>query len=103
MNISDLNHFEVQEANVVGGSGYYRPLTTSYYKNVDVKENYKLTDYKWIVADAFIWGNVGTANAGAEAYGKNTDAQTYSASLTTDYSSAAISSSISATGYDPYH
>ena len=100
MIISELNYLEVQETEVFGGNGW-RPetkLTTNYYKDVDVNEHYKLVDYKKIYAFAKIYGNLATANAGAEAYGYNSDAQTYTASHTTDYSSAAVSSSISATG-----
>ena len=102
MIISELNYLEVQETEVFGGNGGYRRpsypgLNTFYKKHVDVKENYFLHDIKVIGVVVDIWGNAATANAGAEAYGYNSDAQTYTASHTTDYSSAAISSSISAT------
>ncbi len=100
MIISDLNHLEIQEADVVGGSGY--PLKTSYEKHVYAGEYYELYDVKHIYVDAWIKGNVATANGAAEAYGYDTDAQAYSATLTTDYSSSALASSISATSHEYY-
>ena len=100
MIISDLNHLEVQEAEVVGGSGY--PLKTTYDKYITVGESYYLKDYKAIGVVADIWGNVATANGAAEAYGYDTDAQAYSVTLTTDKSSSALASSISATSHNYY-
>ena len=104
MIISELNYLEVQETEVFGGSSRhprrsYPGLNTSYKKKVYADEYYSLVDYKVIDVGAWIYGNIATANAAADAHGYDSDAQTYSVTYTNDKFSSALSSSISATGY----
>lgn len=95
MLISDLNYLnEVSSAStdLVGGS------SSSYYYN----EVFKV--YKKIRASSNVRGNIATANADADAYGKNTLTQTFtSAYVDQGYQSNSSSSSIASTNGSRYH
>ena len=99
MNISDLNYLEVQEDNVVGGSGQYRrsPLDVSYNKYVNIKELISVFDVKKVVGLGAVHGNIAYGNADAEAYGDNAMAQGWTSTLTTPYSAHSLNGSISVT------
>ena len=90
MIISDLNHLEVVEANVVGGFGLGDD-----YSNVDFTENFKIN--KKIRVKVDIKGNAATAESDAVAYGKNTLAQIFTYTETGNRYSVASGTSISAT------
>ncbi|MDJ0696524.1 hypothetical protein [Mastigocoleus sp. MO_188.B34] len=95
MNISDLNHLEVvEESNVVGGSFF--PYYTTYdneYVNVDVNFDFKNKFESYVN----LQDNSASAKALADAYGKETKADSWTYTLTNDYASSAVSISGSAT------
>ncbi len=91
MLISDLNYLnEVssESTDLMGGSGYHR------------KSSIVFKDYKDIDVYVDIYGNAATADAVANAYGRNTDAQTYTnAYVKQGYQSSAVSSSVAAANW----
>jgi hypothetical protein len=93
MLISDLNYLnEVSSAStdLVGGSRNSNYRNTSLY----------LYDYKDIYVTSDVYGNVAVADAHANAYGRNTDAQTYTnAFVIQGFQSSATSSSIAAANH----
>jgi hypothetical protein len=87
MLISDLNYLnEVssESTDLMGGGGY-RSSSIYFY------------DKKYIDVYSDVYGNVATADAVSNAFGKNTDAQTYTNTLVKQgYQSSSISSSVAA-------
>jgi hypothetical protein len=76
MIISDLNHLEVVEGTgVIGGGGFY--IDNFKKEIVNINELVKIN--KDLVVKVDIEGNYADAESDAQAFGKNTDAQTISA------------------------
>jgi hypothetical protein len=99
MLISDLgylNEVSPQSNDLSGGFGFneYGSVYFNEYFNVD----------KYIKARVNVYGNIGTAEADAEAYGKNTVAQTFTdANSYQGYGSDARSASIAASSPGAYY
>lgn len=92
MLISDLNYLnEVssESTDLMGGNYSYHEVF-KVYKRIDAKSKVR--------------GNIATANADADAYGKNTLTQTFTSSFVDQgYQSNSSSASISATNGSYYH
>ncbi|GAA6619415.1 hypothetical protein [Scytonema sp. NUACC26] len=94
MIISDLNTLEVVVGNgVVGGAKIYADVKKNekinVKKYVDIKKSFK--------SDVDVKGNAADAEAVADAYGKDTLAETFTGTKTDSKYSGAYSSSVSAT------
>ncbi len=81
---------------------YFQAYAVNFYKNVDV--NVQEDVHKEFKSFALIYGNVGSANADAKAFGYDTLAETLTLTYAEQgYSSGAFSESLSATnGYWAY-
>jgi hypothetical protein len=73
-----------------------------FYKNVDITENAQID--KSVDVRAFVHGNVGIANATADAFGPNTVSETLTETHAFQgHGSSAASESLSATNGHEYH
>lgn len=95
MKITNLEHVKSVSVSSVsggtGGGGYNfnrsKNLNINIYERVNVK--------KYLNTASYVVGNSAVSEADAEAYGHNSNAQGFSYTLTTPYSSAASATSFS--------
>ena len=101
MIISDLNYLESANEEVLGGRGrrgkrYDINGSIRIKKDVDIYVNVYETYDKAVFGFVNVYGNLATAEAGADAYGKNTFTETITFTDATPYSSESYSGSVSA-------
>ena len=97
MIISDLNYMEAVEANVEGGRGRGRGgASFSFKKRIDTDVKVRLDVVKDVDTWVILRGNLADAEAYADAYGKDSLAETLTVTKSTNFSSSAYSGSISA-------
>jgi len=92
MIISDLNHIEVvnEETNIVGG--FYRRVNFRDYKNININKRVDINErFQSIVK---VRGNAATAEATADANGRDSLAETITDAQANSYGSSAISLSV---------
>ncbi len=89
MIISDLNHLEVVEAEVVGGFNLGYDFSKIYF-------NEYFNIYKDVDSKVKLEGNLATAESDAKAVGSDSLTQVFTNTFTTPYSSASNGVSISA-------
>ena len=94
MIISDLNYMEAVDADVQGASGVN--FVTNVKKDVDINKYINVDIDKYVDSHVKISGNLGAAEASANAYGDNTLAETETFAQATDHSSEAFSDSVAA-------
>jgi hypothetical protein len=96
MKIVDLSFLEnIEGSNILGSTGVN--IRTRIDKNVDIKKNVKLNVDKFVRSIADPKGNLATAEASADAFGKDTLAETDVFTQTTDRSSESFAEALSAT------
>ncbi len=102
MIISDMNYLEAvdQETEVVGAGLVDR---VDFAKKVKVNKDVFVNINKFVFSYAKPIGNLGDAEAAANAYGANTLAETLTATVSDDYSSHALSESTSASDGAHYY
>ena len=96
MNISELSYLEVvEETGIAGAGGVYFDSVVK--KDVDLDKDVYLDVDKYVHSKVDLKGNLATAEASADAYGKDTLAEADTFAQTTDYSSEAYSEALAAT------
>ena len=95
MKITNLEHVESVSASSVsggyGGSGY----SFNRSKKLDIKIRERVDIQKYLNTYSVVYGNAAIAEGDAEAYGLDSNAEAFSFTLTTPFSSAASATSIS--------
>ncbi|KPQ37245.1 MAG: Paired box protein 7 [Phormidesmis priestleyi Ana] len=98
MKIANLEHVEsVSTSDVLGGFGSYSPSRYDFNrsKRLDINIYERVNTYKNLNTYSFVYGNSALAEGDAEAYGLDSNAQSFSYTYTDPFSSAASATSIS--------
>ena len=74
MIISDLNYLESVDEEIFGGGGV--TFNSNVDKNIDLYKEVYLDVYKDVYSYVDVYGNLATSEASADAYGKDTLAET---------------------------
>lgn len=97
MKIQNLEHVKVvSTSEIVGGYGYRSGgynFNRNKRLNIEIKERVDIQ--KYLNTISFVHGNSALAEADAEAYGHDSNAEGFSYTVTTPFSSAASATSVS--------
>lgn len=100
MKITNLDHISSASVSVSGGygnGGYggYGGYNFSRKKKLDIVIREKVDVQKYLDTYSYVKGNSALAEGDAEAYGPDSNAESFSYTITTPYSSAASATSVS--------
>ncbi|MEM9088569.1 MAG: hypothetical protein AAGC93_07470 [Cyanobacteria bacterium P01_F01_bin.53] len=97
MKIQNLEHVKVvSTSEIVGGRGRRKGgFNTNRNKRLNIYIKERVDIQKYLDTYSFVYGNSAIAEGDAEAYGHDSNAEAFSFTVTTPYSSAASATSVS--------